>query len=453
MYPSNYSTESAMMASDSTIGRTDRANALEWLVLNTAFGMADGSAGNCKSYCGFDNEISNVYASTDAFDLFVALPGDDPTTNNPPSDPRSSLPTDWYEAGNQHIVTRTGGWTTGADTIFSYYCTNTQIDHEHQFCGGFDVYSNGEYITKGRMEFNDYNDEMSSAWNKNSMSLIQYPGQTWCTSNPWCQYWQSASDGGQWWHGFQAGLTTLYHSELPSYVAAIAEDHNSYNGGAGSYGRFNTITAASRSLVYLRGSNEVIYYDRGATGSNAWDKATYLVTTGAATINGNTASWLTRSGNQRVYWTALDPSANTPTLDTTYTDSDAADDWEIYGRIKADAGNVESANFLSILQWGASTFSGTAASLVVSTAGTNFEGALVGSSLVMFMHDWPATLTSVTYPASGATTQYVSDLTPNTTYSITGAGAPTSATADAAGVLIFSAAGSGSITVTDPSGS
>jgi hypothetical protein len=66
---------------------------------------------------------------------------------------------------------------------------------------------------------------------------------------------------------------------------------------------------------------------------------------------------------------------------------------------------------------------------------------------MMFMRNWPATFTSVTYPASGATTQYVSDLTPNTTYSISGAGAPATATTDTAGVLTFSAAGTGSITV------
>jgi peptidoglycan hydrolase-like protein with peptidoglycan-binding domain len=77
----------------------------------------------------------------------------------------------------------------------------------------------------------------------------------------------------------------------------------------------------------------------------------------------------------------------------------------------------------------------------------NFDGALVGSSLVMFMQNWPATMTSVTYPASGATTQYVSDLTPNTTYDITGAGTPGTATTDTAGVLVFSASGTGNITV------
>jgi hypothetical protein len=72
---------------------------------------------------------------------------------------------------------------------------------------------------------------------------------------------------------------------------------------------------------------------------------------------------------------------------------------------------------------------------------------LIGSSLVMFMRTWPANFTSVTYPASGATTQYVSDLTPNTTYTISGAGVPASGTTDTAGVLTFAAAGTGSVTI------
>ncbi len=46
----------------------------------------------------------------------------------------------------------------GGSELFSTYCPNTMIDHEHQYCGRFDIFSNGEYITKGRTEFNDYND-------------------------------------------------------------------------------------------------------------------------------------------------------------------------------------------------------------------------------------------------------------------------------------------------------
>ncbi len=450
VYPSNFAAEATMLSGDSYDGRTDRSSGLAWLIENTAYGTATGQAGGCQFYCGIDAELGNDYGSGVALDLLLALPAADPVTNNPPADPRPSFPTDWYDAGNQHIVTRTGGWTTGANTIFSYYCTNTQIDHEHEFCGGFDLYSKGEYITKGRTEFNDYNDAYSVTLNKNTMGLIQSPEETTCASDNSCSFsfWQAAAFGGQFWHGYQGGLNTLYHSELPSYVAAIAEDHNAYNGGWGGYATYYSgITAASRSLIYLRNSNQVITYDRGATGSNAWDKATYLVSTGNPTFNGNTASWTTRSGNQKVFWTALEPTTAAPQLDTIYTDADAANDWEVYGRIKADAGIVPSAQFLSVLQWGPSSFSGMSATRVVSSNGTNFEGALVGSSLVMFMQNWPGSLTTMTYPASGATAHYISDLTPNTTYDISAAGAPATATTDNAGVLTFSATGTGNVTI------
>ena len=448
-YPSNFSAESAMLASDAVVGRTDRSAAIQWLLTNTAFGMASGTFGNCGSYCGFDTEISNDYASTVALDMFLALPAEDPSTQNVAADPRPSLPTDWFEAGNQHIVAR-DNWGTNTNTVFSYYCTNTQIDHEHQYCGGFSIYANGEYITKGRTEYNDYNNEMSAAHNQNVPAYINNPSQIGCTYAAGCYFADSTMLGGQLWHGYEAGLSTLHSSSLPTYIAAIADSTNSYNGGWGAFGQLNGITAASRSLVYLRGSNQVIYYDRGTSQSNAWEKANYLVSTGSPSFAGNTASWMTRSGQQKVYWTELEPASN-PQLDTTYTDADAANDWEVYGRLKADAGNVESARFLSVLQWGPATFSGSSASLVASSAGTPFEGALVGSSLVMFLRDWPTTFTSVTYPASGAQIQYVSDLTPNTIYSISGAGAPGSATTDSAGVLTFAASGAGTITITPAS--
>ena len=69
------------------------------------------------------------------------------------------------------------------------------------------------------------------------------------------------------------------------------------------------------------------------------------------------------------------------------------------------------------------------------------------------MRAWPGTFTGVTYPASGATTHYLSDLTPNMSYAISGAGTPGTATTDTAGVLTFSATGTGNITVGAASGS
>jgi hypothetical protein len=105
-----------------------------------------------------------------------------------------------------------------------------------------------------------------------------------------------------------------------------------------------------------------------------------------------------------------------------------------------------------VLEWGKSSNPKTPATLVRSSAGQHFEGAVVGTSLVMFMHDWPAPLSTVAYPASGATTHYIADLAPNTTYSISAAGAPNTGRSDNAGVLMFKAAGTGTVTVANDGG-
>jgi hypothetical protein len=99
------------------------------------------------------------------------------------------------------------------------------------------------------------------------------------------------------------------------------------------------------------------------------------------------------------------------------------------------------------MEWGSSSLTRTPANLVHSSAGDSFDGALVGPNLVMFKRSWPATFTGMTYPASGASTHYISDLMPNTSYRISGSGAPANATTDSAGVLTFAADGTGNIIV------
>jgi hypothetical protein len=451
--PSDFNTQAWMMVSDSMNGRTDRTATLEWPLINTSVG---GSS-------AFYANLANGYASMNAIPLFVSLPAGNPTTSAP-SDPRVQFPTDLYNGGNQHILVRSG-WDRngvssasegdgGTNTAFSFYCANTLIDHEHETCGGFDVLSQGEYITKTRTVFNDYNMMLATAEFSNEAGY-EVPPIAACSIAGNCFEWQSAlgtdgKGGGQFWHGYQAGPVTLAHSELPGYVAAVVDTTNLYNASSAvGWGSMSGITGASRSLIYLRGSNQVVYYDRSA--GPASSRRVWMTTTGAISINGSVARWPTRSGKQAAYVTSLLP-ANATLSDagaykTTENGNPSTSDWEPYSHLLIDGGSPASTQFLTVLEWGGSSFTKSNTVLVQSTAGQNFDGALVGGSLVMFLRDWPTTFSSVTYPASGATTQYVSDLTPNTTYTISGAGAPATATTDNAGVLTFSAAGTGSITV------
>jgi hypothetical protein len=451
--PSDFNAQAWLMVNDSWTGRSDRTPLLLWpLLYSTQGGLS-----------AFYQELQNTYGGDNGVPLFIALPAEDPTTN-PPADPKPALPTDLYNGGNQHILVRSGwdtNWTMsasdgdgGQNTVFSYYCQNSRIDHEHETCGGFDLLSHGEFITKMRTVFNDYNEMLATAEHSNIAGYEIDPGDTTCATSSSCFEWQAAlgSDnlgGGQFYHGYQAGSATLAHAELPNYVATVVDTTNLYNGSAAvNWGDMTGITAASRSLLYLRNSNQVIYYDRGVGGSNS--KRLWVTTTGPITLSNNTASWPTRSGQQEAYVTSLLP-ANATLSDagaylTREVDPDTQD-WEPYSHLKIDAGSPAATQFLTVMEWGGSSFTKSNTVLVQSTAGQNFDGALVGSTLVMFLRNWPAGFTGVTYPASGATTQYVSDLTPNTAYTITGNGTPATVTTDTAGVLTFSSSGTGSITV------
>ena len=438
-YPGWFQAGAGTLVFDSYTGRTDRTGILEWPILNTAFGGPDGTAMGCTDHCGFIPALSTDFGSGIAIDMFLALPAADPVASGP-SDPRPSLPTDLYNGSyNQHQIVRNGWTGSNANSFFSYTCGNSLIDHEHGTCGRFEVYSGNEYITKGRTTFDDYNFQMSSVTQSNELSIMN-TGSTCGTTS--CFYYWSYASGGQWWHGIQGDMVTLLHSELPSYAADISDMTGQYN----TYGPgYVDVTAASRSLVYLRGSNQVVFYDRAATGSsNA--KAVYLNTTGKPTVANNVASWVTQSGSQRAYLTAL-LGGTLSDIGLASGNSEQAYDWEVVSTLKNDGGSVAANHFLDILEWGSSGLAKSSTTLVQSTSGQSFDGARVGASLVMFMRSWPATFTSVTYPASGATTHYISDLAPNTRYGITGTGTPASATTDTAGVLVFSAAGTGSITV------
>ena len=446
-------TEAAMLTFDSETGRTDRASAIKWLDFNLAFGGPLGTSNGCTDHCGWLDNMANGYGGGTPLDMFFALPSGNPVGGPLPPDPRPSLPSDLYDGSlNQNGLVRTS-WSTSNSSLLAYWFNNSQINHEYSYDGRFDVYSclsgTCEYVTKGRAIFNDYNDYMVAANMQNELGIINSTGK-----DPGYQWNQMFLNGGQFPQGDQGGFVTSTHSELPTYAAAIGNTTGAYNGTPtnGTFAAYRDVQSASRSIVYLRGTNQVVYYDRAAVGHAASTQSLQQVTTGTPTISGNTANWLTRSTTQRAYYTNLLPSGGTLTnlgLPCTYCSTAyQPTDWEPAAILQiTPPGKPTSSQFLSVLEWGSSGFSKTSTTLVQSTSGNNFDGALVGSSLVMFMRNWPAAFTSVTYPASGATTHYISDLTPNTTYNVSGAGAPNTATTDTAGVLVFAATGTGEIVV------
>jgi cellulose synthase/poly-beta-1,6-N-acetylglucosamine synthase-like glycosyltransferase len=435
----DFTTQALMLLSDSRSGITDRKNRLLWPL---AVSPRDGPG----YWSGYQN-----YHFDPNMELFAALPAGDPSY--PSTDPRPGLPLDVFVGGqNQHILARSS-WTDNTNTVFSYWDGNALTDHDHTFNGRFDVLSKGEWITKGRTEFNNYDNTLTSSEHSNEAGYQNITGSN-CGTDA-CLWYNAALSGGQWFESQEATVNSpLNYSILPGYVAASTNTLGVYNANAGStFSDYNDVTQASRSLVYLRGNNQIVYYDRGTTNHAAF-KRVYLTSTGPITITGTQASWPTRSNTQKAYVTSLLPAGATISDLGAYCTVDQScaqnnGDVDPYSHLKIEAAsNPLSANFLTVLEWGASSFTKSTTGLVQSSAGQAFDGAVIGSSLVMFSQNYPVSFTGTTFPASGATTIYVSDLSPNTSYAVTGAGTPGTVTSDSAGVLTFAAAGTGNIKVT-----
>lgn len=464
-WPNDFFAEVAALTDDSLRGRTDRSNEILWAAFNTALGGPRGNKEGCTPtyYCGFDGGMTSHFSNNLIWDMYISQPAGDPTGGKLPTDPRPNLPSDIFQGGfTQHLEVHSGtgtGWG-GYESTFSFYCINSSTDHEHGPCGRYDIVSSigghDEYITHGRSDFTDYSYVGTTALNSNIPQIFNAVASH-CSTGTVFDSLQA--NGGQWWYNQQQSDPILIkHSELPTYVATDVDDTGMYNAhNASACAGANDVTGASRTLVYLRKTRQVITFDRTSTG-RARHKVDTLITSGDPTATGNYASWTTPSGDQKAYFTSLLPAGISPAGARITSANDkyvrggslcTTQGWcepFVNGRISVDAGTTISADFLSVLEWGSSRLSRSTTSLVQSSSGQNFDGALVGSSLVMFMRA-RRSFTGTTYPASGATTQYIANLAPNTTYNVSGAGAPSSVTSDNAGVATFAASGTGNITV------
>ena len=316
--PLDMYTEGGLLTADTYTGRTDRTSALEWIVLNSAFGGPDGTQGGCTLYCGFNStNLAAVqgYYGYIALDTFIALTANDPTIS-PPSDPRPSLPTDFYDASWNNGQILRNSWASNY-TMMDTNCENSYIDHEYSNCGRYEVFSNSEWITKARDVFTDYITYYSTALSGNQASYTNtYSGTNPCNGNIICND-RIPPYGGQFWHGQQAGFATPIHSEMPTYAATSVDDTGDYNGWWSFNTPFDTpsyadVSGASRDTIWLRSANQVVTYDRVATG-NATAKLINLNTTGVTTTVGNTVNWLTQSGTQKANFTTLLPASATLT--------------------------------------------------------------------------------------------------------------------------------------------
>lgn len=524
----------------------DKRNGLSY---NNTFGWLAGNLNLDRSLAS--NILNNTFAGIDL--MLTQLPGSSPFSNF--TDPRPTMPPAYFSYNAGRLITSSGAYNAATGTNFATYCPRyPQPNHEEGYCGNFELYRNGDWVTKGvsAYAFNSpwWPGEIPDAGNNAAYGNIPASGYTF--PNPSGQTYVDplANRGGAFNNGTAQGQDINdQFADMPTYTAAHYDMTGGRNffvpgaGGVSGNASASNITSATRDFLVLKPANSsadyvTAIYDRAILGAASFARV-WFTPTGTVTKTGTTLCWpsaLSKTSN--CLHTLLQASSNSkdypmyPYYPQSYSGGvQAAQDYAPASDIEIDSGTIntttdtlstnnctfegfpgacvsQGVNFIQetsvtggsgcsgqlalvisapgscqyakepygifffstadlaagvsvTYDWSTPTTSsnelnviesqpfGTGpvgATLVQSTSGQGFDGALVSGSLMMFARA-PGTFTGTTIPASGATTAYVSNLTPYSTYNVTATGAPSTATADSSGTIVFSLSGTGNIVI------
>jgi hypothetical protein len=377
-------------------GDTQKYNKLRWMMDHTAPG---GLANR-------PNRINSAFSgSSISLPIFYFLACDPAVTNAP--DPRPSLPTEHFAPGLGILLSRTS-WNQDA-AWFTYKLSWNKIDHQFGDGNGIGFYRNGEWLTKNHA---GYGSNIGSSDYQNTLA-IQNPVNTNIT------FWQvNALRGSQWVYSPAGDPAPPSYNVTGDYTYVQGDATKLYNNGSIPA---SDVLHASRSVMYLK-PDVMVVYDRAKSASAGRFKRFWLNTPTQAVINGKNATMTTASG-QRLYMRSLLPLNGT--LSSSPKESKLTYEPAQYEPMQfrfcvEDLSMPQEVHFLHVLQGADLLQPQTQSTLLQSSAGTPFEGAVVGGIAVLFKYDitTPTNTTTFTLPA-GTTKCYLTGLAPNGGYSVT----------------------------------
>lgn len=333
----------------------------------------------------------------------------DPTAPAP-SDPRPGLALTHYAPGMGRLLSRTG-WDSNARWV-NYHLGWNGIDHQMGTGNMFDFYRKGEWLTK---QWSGYGTYSSASEYKNTLALENDPPQTGIS------FWHAnGSSGSQYAYGPGGDPQWLAHSVGNGYTYASGEARNLYNNPSA---QSTDILEAKRSMVWLQ-PDTIMVYDRAASKTAGRYKRFWLSLPGAPVINGKRAT-VTTAGGQQLVIDALQPANADLSISTQlpngYGYNETAVGEMMTHRLKVEApGGPATVRFLHVLQGLDAGATAAPATLIESSSGTAFAGAVVNETVVLFPVEWGATFSSVTYSAPvGVGKHLITGLTPNAGYAVT----------------------------------
>ncbi|MBA3532844.1 MAG: hypothetical protein H0T73_13040 [Ardenticatenales bacterium] len=387
----------ALGAYDQIAGNTTRLNTLRWLQTHTAPG---GEGNLVERVRGADYFRSAIL-------YFMLL---DPAAA-PPTDPRPAMATDYVAPGMQRLFSRTD-WGTDARWL-TYALSWNEIDHQQADGNHIEFYRNGEWLTKARTGYANIAEGIASSEFRNTLTIQNARPDRDATD--WrIDLWQR---GSQWNYVSSGNPSELLNSFSTDYTYAAGDATNLYNSISENV---TEVEHASRAFVWLK-PDIIVVYDRAEAPVGRFKRVWWQFPT-VPTISGQRTRMATATG-QQLFITTLLPVGATMRVANPANDNvgeTVATDEPMTQRISVEAPDGSSARFLHVMEGADAGRSAQATTLIRSSAGNSFEGALVNGTVVLFPVDAAQAFSSVTYLAPATTARHIiTGLAPNTAYTAT----------------------------------
>jgi hypothetical protein len=324
----------------------------------------------------------------------------------PPSDPRPDLPTRHFAPGLNRTLARTC-WCAD-ERLFAHKLSWNEIDHQIADGNDFGFLRRGEWLTKQRALYSSgYIDYTNTLAIKNDVPKYDDAGD---------QRHQYYLRGGQWEQDPAGDPALRARSFGNGFLALTGDATNLYNS---DYEGVHDVKHASRSIVWLE-PDHIVVYDRATTGKAGRFKRFWLQLPTAPQISGARATARTARG-QQLFVSSLLPASATLTGLRDEPVGEPANNEPMRHRLRIeDPGSPRDVRFLTVLQGADAGAQPDPATLVRSSWGTAYDGAIVAGTAVLFPVDIETPVAGFTaeLPAAGLERILVTGLEPGGEYAV-----------------------------------
>jgi len=327
-----------------------------------------------------------------------------------PADPRPAMATAHFAPGVGRLLARTD-WSEEA-SWFTYSLGWTTIDHRHGDGNTFELYRNGEWLTKERT---GYGPNISASDYHNTLALENDPPDHNSPTDYRYALWQR---GSQWVYVASGDGQILATSLTDDFVYAMGDATDLYNS---VYEESTDILHASRSIVWLK-PDHIVVFDRAGSRTADRFKRFWLNLPSDPSIDGNVAVATTEEG-QQLFVTTLLPADAVVTgepAEALEEEGEPANNDPMSYRLRVEApGGPQQTNFLHLLQGADAGATADPAQVVQSEPGNSFVGAVFGETVVLFPADLDEPFERLDYLVPAGTVRHlITGLSPGGAFAV-----------------------------------